>query len=387
MSTPARGVRPIVSSESKIKTLLWTFAAYLTLCACLACMAVPFSRSTNLRWMHYSHHLNSNFPIRTDPRQLRMTNAFFQHDCEIAHTALCGDIRDSDAVHDIRTHLVPPLTGQLLQHNSYSSAYNLLSELSLLGADAEVVNVSGNEHFDIGTLSHFAASWYLRPAETYVQNNREQDAVTQYELFASILRPHIRRGEWLSLLGIDETDLPVLTDTFCVQEQEVDRNLCTIGILKTLARVDADQSSNDQNSNDPDREDIQYGIKTSSFLDKYNRLNPRLRSKALADYLSVWLWHGRGTPPASETSLTPVQQSLWYYAIAVVERNLARTLADGGSSPDCLTVLSTSVDEFRLAGTVAQDGGYVSAAATRAAEDLHNKGDDFCQPSKRSKKL
>jgi hypothetical protein len=349
-------------------------AIFLSITTFLSYKALVTARATNLRWASEQTKLTGNFHPGTeeqlsDYRQLQMTAVFFREgSCEIGHLNKC-DSRNSEIVDTIKAGPLPPTTTALLHQYSYTSLFNLFKELSLLGRDDEVVSIATKTKVDIYSLSLFAVEWYLRPAVAYATANRELDAVKYYRLFNGVLRPHIKNGDWLSMEGIDATDLPVLTDIFCPDDTSAASSLCMVGILRALEDHVGDTIGN--------------GIPVKDFISSYDRLNPILRSAKLTDYLRLWTLTGMKQPLAQPSGLNAVQLSAWRYASGVMIR---QTAFNGTSVEECERLLKVSMNGFKIIVAHGSAGDYFSDPAENQIQYLGDQTGSLCQEKIASKK-
>jgi hypothetical protein len=219
---------------------VWAAAAVLLALNGLTYVELRYAWQKTRYWQRVDTSMTLHLDIRTDPWRAGMTNAVLEYGCEVGHLTECTPA-DSQVVEALRKETLPTMGRKLLSQFSYSSAYHLLEDLSLRGADQEVLELTANPGFDADSLARFAGHWYLYPATEYAVHGRESDALALFRNFLGLMRHAVQRGDWISLPGVDATDLPVLADVFCNVPDHRDSELCLIGILKALSRAGVEQ--------------------------------------------------------------------------------------------------------------------------------------------------
>jgi hypothetical protein len=371
----------VLSTSKGISHLLILCAACLFMTTWLSYHALVAARHINKSLILDHSRLSASLFLDLDTPDKRlasadlhiaqMTDAFFGEECEVGHIAPCDDPSNSDAVNELRRNNPPPTAALLLSQYSYSSLYHLFKDLSVRGKDDEILYISSHFTSDssvgIDSLSHFATDWYLASALDYVTHFRESDAIKQYRLFAGVLRTYIKQGNWLSLPGIDSTDLPVLTDIFCSGGPDAANDLCVVGILRAIAKISS--------QNNP--RDLESGIPISDFLSSYSNIDKLMQSTPLVRYLSLWQWDGSGEPRVVPKDLTPAQASAWHYALGVVLRENATKLK---SRTDCERLTDKALREFGWVKKQRDD--YFANPGTDAESFLLKNKDQLCQPNR-----
>ncbi len=303
------------------------------------------------------------FPLRTDPLMRLATDSFLDEPCEIAHVASCAVI-NSDDVRRVLNSDPPTATKLLLSKYQYSSLDTLLKDTSTTGNDSDIEQMSAN--LNLHYVTFFARDWYLNTALYYVVHGREHDALVEYKVFANIVRPQISRGNWLSLPGIDATDLPVISDLFCDGQDQYLNSLCITGILRAVAQTG---------------DDVSTGVSVKDFLSQYEELDLALQATTLASYLRVWLWSGVGDLPVPPPNLTTSQFAAWHYALGVQMRYAALHLAKARRhQAECLSVLARGMNEFRYIESHFSTASVFYIPAINQLKGLQTLGDAFCSP-------
>ena len=342
---------------------LWCAVAILIASNLVGLAAYHYSLRRNDYWRTVNSTLTIDLAIEGDPRETLMTQAAFDNHCELGHFDCNQNVEGSSAVQALRRKPLPKVAEDLLQHNSYSSAYHLLKDLSLHNADSEVLQLVTDPLFDAPTLATFASNWYFQPAAEYVTHGREQDGLQLFKSFIDVMRNPAKRGEWLSLEGIDATDVPAIADIFCQVEDRLHSDECLLGFLKSLAR-----------SKDPD---VLLGI--SHVADTYSKLPTTIKSLALEGYLRVWGWDGTGEPPSQLDWLTPSQSAAWQYAKGV------RLQATAKTSAQCDDLLQQALSNFEKAFSGMSTDDYLYLPAKHHISDIETHRLDICNSSESKK--
>lgn len=359
-----------ILTTRKPSRALWLCVAYLVLLNCLSFIGVTYARSTNHSWLKVDTRMRLQLDSVTDEQQHLMTSEFFAKECEIGHFSKDCSVLESDVVRALRGADPPPLAARLLKDHQYTSPDNLFEEISILGGDKELIALSAFRDLKLNSLVRFAVSWYLNPALAYVHRGREQDALTMYNLFAAVLRPSIKHGNWLSLEGLDATDLPVITDLFCTNQDPLSQSLCIVGFLKAISLLLGEKSiavDDGDSSSLKATEDLPFA---------YGDLNPRLRSEKLKLYLNLSLWKGIGAAPQPPIGLDAAQLGAWHYVVGRLLRKAATNLSDVNQ---CRAIIDRSKAQFRLSLKTSGGGGYFDNPSTRQLEGLTEIGAKACQ--------
>ncbi len=375
-SNPPRIV--IRSTPAVLARRLWLLGIVFVTLNVGAYIAVRFARHHNLdiRDGDTSLTLPHELLERLDPHQAKMTDAFFDQSCEIGHFEPCVPV-ESDVVELLRRQVLPPVASQLLKEYKYSSAYHLLKDLSMRGADREVIRISAISVFDIHSLTRFSVDWYLDPAMYYASHNREQDAIPLFRAFLAIMMGQVEAGHWLSQEGVDATDLPVIVHLFCESGDLLTETLCLTGILKALYRADVRVEQDASRSVPPGSAVL---ARTDKFSDAYEGLPQALRSVSLTAYLRVWTWDGAGSAPRVPPMMNPGQQAAWHYAVGVVLRRRAKRSA---KRDECNEILKKSDQAFAQSIRARHDG-YLAPAAERHRQDIATLSEELCGQQKNS---
>ena len=334
--------------------------------------AIRFSRLKNASWLHFDTNLQINLPLQADPQQLAMTGAFLKDPCHLAHVVQCTRFNSTTVQNILHGH-PPTEASKLLSQYQYDFAYKLFEDLSIQGADDELPQLTLYDGIYIDRLTRFADEWYLQPALWYITHRREEDAINTYNLFANLLRPRIAQGEWLSEPGVDDTDLPVLTDLFCVDRDKYRHGLCVAGVLLAVARTSLYHQIGDSSEDSLD------------ISDAYERLNPTLRSSSLEAYLSLWKSNGAGTQPTPPDTLTDGQRMAWQYAVGVALRGRAAQLRDAGDVDACNEAILKSKAAFSVVLGGSKAANYFQLPASHQLTGMSKLSSSLCEPLKNSK--
>jgi hypothetical protein len=356
----------VLSTRSRTGYLVWIIAVILIISNAALYKLMQYSRDLNAQWLHFDTDFDPKLPNEADIRSWRMTSTFLDN-CDVNHLGKCSQI-ESQAVMSIR-QTVPGdgLGKQLLATHKYESAIDLFHEMSILGADGEVLRLSSNPDIDIWDLAMFSSRWYLQDAFDYVQNSRDQDALLLYSRFAAILRPRIQKGEWLSLPGIDATDLPVITDLFCNSKNQLNNDVCVVEILRAIAQGETRV--------------VSEGVDVGNFLGNYKPSVHNPQGHAIREYLTMWLWDGSGSAPKVPSDFTPDQRSAWRYGIGVALRQAAIKHVSSSEFAVCRRDLAEAVINFKAVG---KDSKYFAEPSKSQLEGLEGKFNEICQPTKNS---
>lgn len=361
-----RTVRLWLASTSPLDRVLATLIA-LNACA----FALYSSTFTfNHYWLRHSTSLELDYGVPSDPRQLLITQAVFDEPCDIGGLQDDCDSYDSEVVEQLRKTPLPRVAGELIKARSFASAYHLLKSMSIRGADAEVPQVVENPVFDAESLSRFAVSWYLRPASLYAVHGREQDATRLFRLYKETVRVLPRRGEWLSVAGVDATDLVVLSDLFCVSRDVVQRDECDLGLLKTVARVTERYGYGGAGSF---REQVLSGL--DGFHEEYESLPDVLKTSSLSEYLALWSDPDDQRLSSQPRGLTPAQTQAWHYAQGALLIRFARATPVAVA---CQEILSRASSAFEQALEERVPASYFDGPASRRLDDVREDGGAWC---------
>jgi hypothetical protein len=359
LSTPA--------SSNPTKPQARTLAPYTSLCALFVLNLALYgllelSRHKNISGINSDSNLEVLLPLRTDPQVRLATDSFLNEDCEVAHVVPCVS-NDSPGIRRILNGSPPAATQTLLAKYTYSSVENLLQNLSILSKDDDISVLSTNQ--DLSSLVSFARSWYLEPAFYYILHGREHDAVNEYSRFTAIVQPQILRGHWISVSGIDATDLPVITNLFCVQSDQYLTSICLAGVLRAIAETSPD---------------IMAGVPIGDFLNKYESLDASLQVANLGSYLRVWIWNGLGDAADPPDGLSKPQLAAWHYALGVRLRGAASDLGKAKQQTDCQATLARGVNEFHKAEALSAPDDTFYLPAIHQLAGLQAVASTFCEP-------
>ncbi len=266
-------------------------------------------------------------------------------------------MQDSDYVRELKGRAtLPPQTKALLGSHSYDSAFVLFRELMVTGADHEIIELSMSPKIRLYRLVALSTFAYLRPAVIYAKSNREQDALSLYAKYGDLLRPHIQQGEWLSVPGIDGTDVPVLNDLFCPTPDSKQGQRCILDFLKSV-----------------DIDGLRSGIKTKKFLEAYPSKDITNDELRLRSYLQVWDWDGAGQLPVVPNDFTADQKPAWNYATGVI---LRRAAENTNKAQACRSLINRAITQFRL---VSGTSKYFAAPAKAQLQGIEEIKDEICQ--------
>jgi hypothetical protein len=264
---------------------------------------------------------------------------------------------------------LPATANQFLSDKRpYSSAYHVLKLLSIHGADREVIALTQDEAFDVQSLARFAMNWYFRPAAEYAAHGREQDALGLFRTFIAIMRWPVGRGRWLSLKGVDATDVPVLVDLFCTSANSVEEDLCLLGLLKAIAPTPQRRDSLDEPFEGPSLTSGIVGVAKA-----YAKLPLALQNTRLARYLKLWEEPDVDALQHPPTDFTASQMQAWNYGVGVVLRNWA---LDRQAEAECRNDIALSKRAFESARAVQSNGSYFVNAINQHLHDFERP--DFC---------
>jgi hypothetical protein len=252
-----------------------------------------------------------------------LTTQFLGQPCQIGRLRDC-EIVDSKGITAAKAQSLPPVAARLTNGQGYSSLYTLMRALAVRRADDDLVALARPSLADLRQLDQRVLATYLiRPAMDLVTRGLAQEGVRLFDRYISISRQYVLAHRWYSEVGVDHTDLPVLVDLFCTSPVGAVDNICVVGLLTAIAN----------GGDDP-----------LKIAPAYAALPAPLRNDALAMYLSLWSWSGRGDAPSIPSELTPGQRAAWRYATAVALRSAAgRT----NSTETCHELIKRSTAEFR----------------------------------------
>jgi hypothetical protein len=362
-----------VATPKTLRRLLWGLVLGLLLTTFASNWVLLKARQINQLSMHRAPGLWTKYEFGSDIKQKRMTEEYFNDQCEIGHTENC-QTQDSETVKMIRSLSLPSTANDLLRIHRYSKASRLFTDLSLHGADQEIIEITGMSTIDINALSSFALDWYLDPAIYYARNFREYDSLVAYKEFANILKPQIQQGHWLSAVGIDTTDLPVLTDLFCASAVSTSNDRCIVQILNALARSSDAETQDEDNPHD--YTNIAGGVPTKSFLETYQALGYS-SSPVLVNYLSLWTLDSEKPIPPPPKDLTVLQRDAWNYATAVIF--LDRAKQEAAPSANCSSLVASSLKYFKIVADGTVPGSFFRIPAKGHIDYIHSLKGKLCQ--------
>jgi len=310
--------------------------------------------------------------LRGDPFISRLSSTLIGSPCEFDSQASCSTGSESSAVANLSKQQLDFATRQLLSAHAYASAYDLAEALFAQGHNAEAITLLGNDVFDEGDAppverANFVNRWLLVPAFEYVGHNRDYDALTLFKMYLSVMRRPLAAGHWLSLPGIDATDLPAIVDTFCDSSDQLGKDECILSVLRIAAsnstQFEADPRETDYSTTD---------VPDDAPLRAFDALPAYLKSDPLRAYLGVWAWDGFSPPEPSHGQMSISQTDAWNYAFAV------RLLAPGQRATDCAARVSRSRDILASVSSDTSNSVFTLPALHRIQYiDLHR--DALCE--------
>jgi hypothetical protein len=220
--------------------VLWVVVGLLVVVNVVLFLLHDYSIRSNFSLADDIRNLNLEFDTRSDPLQALLTNSAFQLPCEVAQYEECPNLHEAPEVESARKQVLGRRTQELLNDRSFSNLRNVFMALSARGADDDLVKLAGQMDITLHDLSTFATSWYADPAERYALNGREYEAVILFRRFIDLMRVPVKEGEWLSIPGLDATDVPVLADLFCTASDRSGRtSALPVCLRRSRARTPA----------------------------------------------------------------------------------------------------------------------------------------------------
>jgi hypothetical protein len=308
---------------------------------------------------------------RGDPKQTMLSAYVFENLCDFTVGIHCDQIYEtSDAVKDLAKQQLPLETRRLIEKNTYASAYDITEALLSGGHDREALDLLENPVFDASQFAvveraNFANRWYLLPAFEYIAHNREYDGLAFFKSYLTIMRHSVSQGKWLSLPGLDATDLPALADTFCINSDKLSNDECLLSLLR-LADSDSEAFAHDP----------RYGREDRAAVDAaqaYQQLPDYIVIKPLRDYLAIWSWNGYSVPEPGHGSLTPVELAAWNYAYAV------RLLEPGSEEPGCTSRVQRSRELLATVAFADSKQSVFTIPASHRLQYISSKGNGLCE--------
>ena len=200
--------------------------------------------------------------------------------------------------------------------------------------------------------------------------------------FNQIAMSSVKADQWLSRVGLDLTDLPVLTEAFCASDDPLIRDRCAAGLLKAVVRTLVPNSS-----------DFSYGAARSALWDgiditpAYSELPEQLQVRALREYLESWKRVNSPTPQLIDTYQAdgdgglPSQtaEAAWQYLRGVSAEKVARLST---STEECGTWLGLAQEFFEKSIDLDRPLFIFTTPASKHLTGLKDEGQSVCEHSK-----
>lgn len=278
-----------------------------------------------------------------DARLSAETLDYLSSPCGVLHSQACPDAsEESPAILKLKAMSEVPSVKRLVFKRAYSTGYSLLEDLALLHDEDAVVAVSELPDFTqtwytSWRLLEFAQTNYLQPALEYTAASRERDAVAAFKVYNTLTMRVVKSGYWLSKVGVDLTDLPVLADAFCTHPDALVQDRALTGLLKAIL-----------GSSDP-ADALERLWNGTDIHGAYSNLPPDLQVEPLRRYLEAWSkLHNSGglvdEYPSDASGLpTPMAEAAWSYLRGVAAEKEA---TKGHSRDECLELMARAREAF-----------------------------------------
>jgi len=352
-----------------------------------AARGVKWARSHNLQWLHPEASKFEEISVHLDAAYLAEVQLRTGDQCALTPRSCETATAESEAVLAIRT--APPTSGvqALLAARRYQSLYDLANAARLRRDDEAAIAVFVApqivaDHWSAMGALRFAEQSFLVPAVIHLLNSREEDAIRDFHIYNGVVLHLVKGGHWLSKKGVDLTDLPALSETFCTNDDPWMRKRCELGLLRAAVdtiRVHAALSLDTSGVGMALRETLWEGIDISAA---YSQLPTYLREDSLGAFLNGWTQLNAGQialVPSSADGEFRQESGLAREAWAYLRGLSLETAATAAATRDDCTKGIAEAKAIFLANVTG--GGELSfwAKPSRThAEGIDAKGDMAC---------